>query len=560
MRIENIQWKNLFAYGDKVNEIDYSNFGKLILLTGVSGSGKSSILNLPILLLYGKIEKVPKNSIANRINKNGWIKGTVVKGQNTYTIERTFLPNSVRVWKDGTNIENYGIKDAQDYINKNVIEIPQSTFANLITISFKKFKSFLTMSPYDRKQIIDRVFNLEVINIVYENLKKDATEIGNTINSDNSTLYSLGITLKNATAELAKLNSQNNVEEEKNKIEENLKSIEIVQKKISEYSEGYSLVQNKSNEISEQFNQVKKEEIKIDLDIKNIKSKIELFNKDKCPLCGTSFSSAGFESIKVSLNKLLEQKNQAKNTQAELLASLKQNKDKVSEYLGKMSNEMYNLKLKIKDLTSSNTIIQNKIKSSSNYKSIQNIIDKTTEQIEDLKKNIEENNKKMYDLQNLQYVFSIDGVKQQVINNYIPLMNEEMNKNLFKLNIQYRLEFDSKFNPHLYDLENEIEIETLSDGESTRVDVVVLCSLFKLLKRRYPSINLFSADEIISSLDEINAKVVLKFLKDFCNEMKLNCIVVSHINLNQEDFDEIIEVTKEKGFSQINKTKNANLQ
>lgn len=38
-------------------------------LKGQSGAGKSAILSLPCLLLYGKIEKVPKTSIANRINK-----------------------------------------------------------------------------------------------------------------------------------------------------------------------------------------------------------------------------------------------------------------------------------------------------------------------------------------------------------------------------------------------------------------------------------------------------------------------------------------------------------
>jgi hypothetical protein len=47
------------------------------------------------------------------------------------------------------------------------------------------------MSPADRKQIIDRVFDLEIINIVYENIKKDMRDLGNSINADNSTIFSL---------------------------------------------------------------------------------------------------------------------------------------------------------------------------------------------------------------------------------------------------------------------------------------------------------------------------------------------------------------------------------
>ena len=88
MKIEKIEFKNLFSYGEQVQEINYDNTGKLILLKGQSGAGKSAILSLPILLLYGKLEKVPKTSIANRINNNGWIRGTIQQGPHTYVIER----------------------------------------------------------------------------------------------------------------------------------------------------------------------------------------------------------------------------------------------------------------------------------------------------------------------------------------------------------------------------------------------------------------------------------------------------------------------------------------
>jgi len=47
------------------------------------------------------------------------------------------------------------------------------------------------MSPADRKQIIDRVFDLEIINVVFENLKKDMRDLGSSINADNSTIFSL---------------------------------------------------------------------------------------------------------------------------------------------------------------------------------------------------------------------------------------------------------------------------------------------------------------------------------------------------------------------------------
>lgn len=552
MKIVKISFKNLFAYGEKINTIDYSQENKLILLSGVSGAGKSSILNLPILLLYGKIEKVPKNSIANRINRNGWIRGTIIKGQSVYEIERTFMPNSIKILKDGKDIENYGSRDAQGYIDQEIIEIPQTTFTNLISISMKKFKSFLVMSPYDRKQIIDRVFNLEIINVVFENIKKDSREIGDTINSDNSAINSLSITLKNTNNELNKLKDKLNVEDKQNEINDNLNKINQINSNIQKYLDAYKKVQDKFNEININLNNIKKEELTNEMNINNIKSKIDLFKQDKCPTCGISFTSEHFLEIKNKLNVLLETKIKIKEQQKDSLILLDNNKNKISEYLNQLSTEIYNMKTEISKLETSNTIIQNKMKASSEMKSVYNIINKTTEQIQELKSNIEINNKKMYELQNLQLIYSIDGVKQQVINNYLPLLNKEIAENLILLNFPYLLEFDSKFDPHLTDLGTIVPVETLSDGEMTRVDLIILCSLFKLLKRRYPSINIFSIDELLSSLDTINSKVLLKFLKEFIIDMKLNCMVVSHTDLNLEEFDEIIEISREKGFSQLN--------
>lgn len=155
-------------------------------------------------------------------------------------------------------------------------------------------------------------------------------------------------------------------------------------------------------------------------------------------------------------------------------------------------------------------------------------------------------------LEYLLQVYSVEGVKQKVINSYIPVLNKEIDENLELLNFPYQLEFDSKFESSLKDMGLKVPVETLSDGEMTRVDIVVLCSLFKLLKMRYPSINIMSIDELVSFLDVNNSQILLKFLKVFATELKLNIFVVSHVNIDTEYFDRCIEVTRGvNGFSYI---------
>ena len=205
MKIKSIEFKNLFAFGEELQRIDYEDKGNLVLLQGKSGVGKSGILQLPTLLLYGKLPRIPKTAIANRINKNGYLKGTIESRGIIYEIIRTFSPNSIIITKDGVDVNNFGVKDAQDWIDTEIIEIPYITFANLISISMNKFKSFLTMTPTELKQIVDRVFSLEIINYVYENIRKDIREISQTINGKNSELFSLTNSLDTANNELNKL-------------------------------------------------------------------------------------------------------------------------------------------------------------------------------------------------------------------------------------------------------------------------------------------------------------------------------------------------------------------
>ena len=541
-----IEWKNIFAYGEEVQTLEYDSTGKLILLKGQSGSGKTAILSLPVLVLYGKLANVNKTSIANRVNKNGWIRGTLIKNNHTYVIERKFTPNALTVFKDDVNIENYGTKDAQAYIDNEIIEIPQATFNNMISISMKKFKSFLTMSPADRKQIIDRVFNLEIVNVVYENLKKDMRDLGNSINSDNTSLFQLNQTIMNANQELIKIQEKQKTQETQQQIDENNVKITENNAKLQKLQEGYKQYAQHQQEINMNIQTIKRGQIENTMSINQLQEKINLYNQEKCPTCGTSFTGANYDEIKQKLQELKAQKDEITLKLNQKLQELTNNVNQVNEYLQKITEAVQTIQADTTKLQNSNYLIQQSMKVSGEYQAVQNIINKTTEQITTIKTALEEKNQNMIDMQNLCVVYSIEGVKQKVINNYLPLLNKEIAQNLDLLNFPYQLEFDSKFDPNLKDIGMPVPVDTLSDGEMTRVDIVVLCSLFKLLKRRYPNINILSIDELVSFLDVANSQILLKFLNNFAKSMNLNIFVVSHVNIDTECFDKCIEVTREE--------------
>lgn len=551
MKFESIEFKNVFAYGEEVQRIDYSSDGKLILLKGQSGAGKSAILSLPILVLYGKLTKVTKSAIANRVNKHGWVRGTIIKGQHKYVIEREFSPNSLKIWKDDEEVDLFGTSAGEDYIEKEIIEIPITTFTNMITISMKKFKSFLSLSPTERKGVVDEIFDVRIINMVFDQLKKDAKEIGASINGDNSTLFSLTSTLNNANNELLKIQQNNATPEAQAQIEENKKKIEELNQQLLQYNDAAQKVSQKQQENNTEITNKSREVTENDMHIRTIREKINLYNQSKCPTCSSVFSGPEFDNLKKQLNDVYEQKVEKKKVLESELNELREKSQKIVEAGQKVQNGMYQIRLNINSLLNDNNLIEQKVKMSAEYQAVQNIIDQTNEQMNGVKKSIEEKTSKLLYLQKLQAVYSIDGVTKMIINNYLPLLNDEIAENLLLLGFPYTLKFDNSFRPVLKDVNFEISVETLSDGEQTRIDLVVLLSLYKLLKRKYSSINLLTIDEVVSSLDVENSAKVMQFLKVFAEENNINVFIVSHTNLDLDEFDEVIEVEKTNGFSRI---------
>lgn len=551
MQILHLEFKNIGSFGEKLQVIEYPSNGNLVMIKGDSGVGKSTYLNITKLLLFGKADGISKNAIANRVNKNGYIKGIVKEGDKTYIIERGFQPTYLNIFKeDGTNLDMVGIKDAQSFIDNEIVKMSYTLFSNIVSLSLINFKTFLKMSPYDRREIIDRVFSLEIINHIFELIKKDIKEISSNINIDNANIFSLNATVEQGKQELENI-KQNNDSSISSSIQNNINTIENHNQTLVKISEKYQEIQKVLSSYESMKQTLNTELIKKNTEYKAILKNLKLFEQDKCPTCGSSLHSQDFDEIR---NKLESDKKIAEEYMSRIQVKIQEIETAKGPYLEanqKLSSASNNLNQEILKLTADNNSLKNLIKNSAEFQSIQNIINNTQENIASTKKRINENTEKINNLEILQSLFSIDGVKKQVIDNYLPRLNDEIKDTLIRLNFPYTLTFDNSFNSHLTDLGNEINTETLSMGEHKRVDLAVLCSIFKLIKRKYPTINIFALDEVLSSIDPTNSAEILKFLKEFSEEMKVNIYVISHVSMSEDLFDDCIEIFKELRFSDI---------
>lgn len=154
----------------KKYEIDIPDSG-LILLEGVNGKGKSTVLNAIVYCLYGKVHgrrKITNHHLANKQTK-------VEIEYKQYKIVRETKPNRLHVTrrKKGKNIE-YEDDAAQSIINKNCIKLTYEEFMASSFILGDKRVSIISMSPTEQANFIENIANTK--SEEYKTTIKDALE------------------------------------------------------------------------------------------------------------------------------------------------------------------------------------------------------------------------------------------------------------------------------------------------------------------------------------------------------------------------------------------------
>ena len=557
MRLKRISWRNVGPYGNKLQTFELSDEGGLWMVLGKNGHGKSFVVNLPKILYYGRLDKFKKEDIANRINKHGWVKGEIETSPGTFvTIERNISPADLKVYKymqgeepnEDNDIGKAGIKNYQDYIDLEVTGLPYHIFSNIISLSVNDFKSFISMTPSDKRIIIDKLFAMEIINRMNDLVKKDLREAKINIDLYDREIVSLQNAIKVAQKELEKL--------KKTVAEDNTKRLEAIREKMLEYKpkleDAYKKqksYQDKQDEIRAAQKQFLEQKSKLQSSIKEINKKIGLYQQDKCPTCETPFNDKRFELVRGELDETIKKKQADLNVLLsgeskydEALKKIQETLSKINEYIVQVRTAFSTLQKEFNQLKGDKP---------QEFQSIENIISKNSETIqkkETEKTVLDDKYKYMAILSDL---YSDNGVKKRILESYLPTLNKEIEFTLQELHFPYELKFNSDFEPKLNHLGIEVNVETLSTGEKKRVDLAVLISIIRMLKRKYPSLNIFMLDEVLSSIDGDGIYDIIGLLRNTAKELMMNIFIINHSPLPVEYFSYRVEIQKNAGFSDM---------
>jgi DNA repair protein SbcC/Rad50 len=552
MHIHYVEFKNCMSYGNQMQRIDFQGDTKLYLLSGFNGSGKSVLALVIKFLLFGKVDGVNLNELANRINKNMYGKIAITCKGKLLEIERGLSPNIFKVFINGIEYDQAGKLNTQEYLEEELYEISYNVFKNMFVISINDFKSFLTMTPGDKKNIVDKLFGFSIINEMSEYVKRDKRRVEDSLNILNEDIRNINDNIESINKKIENI-SLKEKEINTEKVKEIKEKLVVLDENKNKLNEAKVTFTKKLNELNLVWNELNKKKSTKKNELNNVNEKIDLFNKNKCPHCETEFVGKVFDAKRSEFNELKEriplELDVIEKDIKEIDKSIKECSDKNYQIVSKISSFEANI-------ATYKTELINLVKNKNNVhmEELQSLV---TENSEKMKSKAEDKNsaveEKLY-MDILEKVLGDNGIKNMAMQTILPALNMEIVKLIKSIHLPFNIKFDNKFDCKVMSLGEEINPKTMSTGEKKRADFIIIIALIKIIKLRYPSLNLLFLDEIFSSVDLVGIHDIIAILKNSIKEIGLNAFVIHHAPLQEALFDKKMVVTKNNGFSSIEET------
>jgi DNA repair exonuclease SbcCD ATPase subunit len=541
--------------------------GELILLVGNNGAGKSSLLDSFDYTLYGKVRGRKKrwatlSTLPNRINGELLNRIKFTSLGTEVEIKRGISPSVLELTENGVVNERAGKANVDEKIEKYV-GMDIETFKSFISMSINDFKNFISLSNEEKQLLLDKLFNLEVINIL-NGILKDIAKNNNTraasfdaeIRTLDDSISSIQRSIDKAIerqkeeARLALEREKEDIQSEIDRITNEMNSRKDDYKSLKEKMDK---IKEKETELNNELDNEKKQYINTQNDIKNVQREIDLYDSGKCPTCRTDFNSDHFVTLRDSF---VEKKAGYEKIKSEIEDNIKLVKERQIKLKGlseTTTNSFNDLSYLLKSYKSEIEKLTQKKASqkaptnttpSINIQEFQNTIEELEEKKIVSSDNITVCKEKELYYKELNRIFGEDGVKKSIISGIIKPINHFISENIKKMMLPFDVKLDETFTAEIRQLGSVIEHDSLSTGETKKVNISILIAYLKLIRTKR-HINILFLDEVFSSIDIEGIDSILALLKSFANDYNINIFVVHHAILNQEMFDRILKINKE---------------
>lgn len=603
MKFKYVKFKNFLSFGDYLCEINLSEPGLTLIMGenqkegGSNGAGKSvSIVDSIVYSLFGKTTKNLKADevVNNKTKKNCFVELAFEINQKGYVIRRwrahEDFSNKLSLEENGIDISKDKMTDTQDLI-ESIILIGFKPFVQSVVLSQESIINFASVSPLDRKSIVENLLMFGFITQYHKSTKEILRKINPQLELLHDRYADKKVTIKTLTDNLLKYieKCENEIKSKKIRIEllqEQIdqwkhidvdKEIRILQSKTQKTRIRDDLVTKKEH-LDDSIFRTKEYKKQLEKKVKEKEGEIAAVNKNPelCPVCGSEIKKDVLKQYLAKKQKELDTLQADTKTQEHYLQECTDTLNTVKKDIEFNIFELTELDAQLTtNLTETQVtnIKQTIIQAESEIKTLNGqigddieldeYIKETEAKIQEIKDETKDIRLKTKNLEHDAELF--EWWKEALSNSPSSMKTFSVNQILISLNkyINYYLSF---FGFDItYSLSTELEdtitkdsevisFGALSGGEKRSVEISLVFALYEIVRIRLPdNINIIVLDELLSRyLDEVRITDALGILNEL-EERQLSIFVIDHKNLIKESLScKTINITKGKnGFSTL---------
>ena len=566
IHFEKVRWKNFLSTGNQFTEIELDR-NETTLIIGENGAGKSTVLDALCFALFGKpFRTISKSQLVNTVNAME----TVVEiefsiASRKYKIVRCIKPNVFEIWQNNKMLnQEANSRDYQKILEQQILKLNYRSFTQVVILGSSTFVPFMQLKARFRREVVEDLLDIKIFSMMNALIKQRLKDLVGELQEIEYKykLSSEKIVMQEAYIEDIKKNKDVIVKEKENDYEFNAKSLDEKRNKKTELEEtNKKLYQSVEDQINIESKDMKLKDLRSTLTEKQKEKDrmIAFFEKhNDCPVC-TQDIPKDFKS------QMITTKETERKEIADGLSKMEEELIKTETRLDEIKKITSDIQTNSIEIASLNTSIQElekwNIRLDSEIKELEkSAINNTDEEklrilkdeydlVEKQRKDLKE--EKVYK-EASKAMLQDTGIKTKIIKQYLPIMNQLINKYLASMEFYVNFSLDESFEETIKSrFRDNFNYESFSEGEKMRIDLALLFTWRAIAKmKNSTNTNLLILDEIFdSSLDSAGTDEFLKILNTLEGE---NVFVISHKqDVLVDKFKHTLKFEKNKNFSKM---------
>ena len=563
-----VRYKNFLSTGQQFIEINL-NEAPTTLVVGNNGAGKSTMLDALCFGLFSKpFRNIKKDQLINTINeKECIVEVDFIIGKKQYKIIRGIKPNLFEIWCNGDMLnQDAAIRDYQKHLEQHILKLNFRSFTQVVILGNASFVPFMQLRARHRREVVEEILDIEIfskLNLMFREKAKAQDEtikqadfnyqlLDGKIETQQKHIDDISNTTKH-TADTKKLeitNADTDIENYREDIARVRREIAEMQVEIIDQTK-----------LTTKHGKLTAMEAKLENTCIKHKKELKFFQShDDCPTCQQSIDEA-FKKATIVVKEAKVVELELGMSQIDNAIRTSQKKlDKINETVIAIREKellISRYETSISEIEKYKTRIQKEIDELSDEKFSTGVatgeLNQLQEQLVDAEKDkLKQKEEKLY-IDTARHLMQDTGIKTKIIKQYLPVMNQYINKNLADMDFFVNFTLDEEFNETIKSRHrDDFQYHSFSEGEKLRIDLAILFTWREIAKmKNSTNTNLLILDEIFdSSLDTSGTDEFMRILYHTMN--KENVFVISHKGDTLIDkFPRVMKFEKYKNFTRM---------